>query len=83
LTQTITKTANEILEFQATPLRAWKNEKLLRFQIEDPISATIVPSSIGRGISLTNGTHRSAEIINRVNSGQLSPDAIIRILIHD
>lgn len=82
LFQTITKIKHDIRPSQAAPLHRWNNEKLAHFQVEDPISATLNQIN-GGGLSLTNGHHRSAEIINRVNSGEMSPDTIIRILVHD
>lgn len=82
LSRTITQTKHSTNEFQAAPLRSLGNDKLLRFQVEDPISGTIHTAS-GKALSLTNGHHRSVEIINRVNSGKMSPDTIIRKLVHD
>lgn len=55
------------------------DEELIRFSIEDPISAV----ESDAGLSLTGGHHRTAEIDARVRSGQMSPDTIIRILLHD
>lgn len=54
-------------------------EELIRFRFEDPISAV---ESDG-GLKLTGGHHRTAEIVDRVRSGRMSPDTIIRILLHD
>jgi hypothetical protein len=55
------------------------SEDLTRFRLEDPISG----SARNRKLSLTGGHHRSAEIINRVKAGNLSPDTIVKILVHD
>ncbi len=55
------------------------NEELIRFRLDDPISAV----EAGGGLSLTGGHHRTSEIIGRVRSGRLAPDTIIRILVHD
>jgi hypothetical protein len=55
------------------------DEELVRFRPEDPISAVEASS----GLSLTGGHHRTAEIINRVRSGRLPANTIIRILVHD
>lgn len=55
------------------------HEELIRFRIEDPISAT----QARNGLSLTGGHHRTNEIIRRVQAGQLEPNTIIRILLHD
>jgi len=64
---------------QALPISQITNEELVRFRLEDPISAIQ-----GEGeLSLTGGHHRTAEIIRRVESGQMSPDTIIKVLVHD
>ncbi|OWK41286.1 polymorphic toxin-type HINT domain-containing protein [Fimbriiglobus ruber] len=65
---------------QAGPVGKLSNEDLTRLRIEDPISATEAP---GGNLSLTGGHHRIAEIIRRVKSGQLSPNTLIRVVVHD
>ena len=64
---------------QAERVAQLSNEDLIRFRPEDPISGV---ESEG-GLSLTGGIHRTAEIVNRVKAGQLSPDTTIGILVHD
>jgi hypothetical protein len=64
---------------QAQRVGQLSNEELIRFRVEDPISATPVQN----GLSLTGGHHRTNEIIQRVLTGHLDPSTIIRILIHD
>ncbi|MEP0883709.1 FG-GAP-like repeat-containing protein [Trichocoleus sp. ST-U3] len=79
LEQSIVNTRHGIFPEQAESIRGLSNEELVRFRIEDPISGT----GDSGNISLTGGHHRTAEIINRVTSGQLSPDTAVRILFHD
>lgn len=55
------------------------DEELIRFRPDDPISAT----QIGEGLSLTGGHHRMNEIGQRVLSGQMDPNTIIGVLIHE
>jgi hypothetical protein len=64
---------------QAASVRRLNNEDLVRFRLEDPISAV----ESGAGFALRRGHHRTAEIIRRVQSGLMSPDSIIMVLIHD
>jgi hypothetical protein len=64
---------------QAASIRGLSNEELVRFRLEDPISAT----SNSEGLSLTGGHHRTAEILRRVGSGEMSPDTVVPFLIHD
>jgi RHS repeat-associated protein len=64
---------------QAASVRGLSNEELIRFRLQDPISAT----SNSEGLSLTGGHHRTAEIIRRVASGEMSPDTLVRFLTHD
>lgn len=64
---------------QAGPVRQLSNEELARFRLEDPISGVDAQG----GLSLTGGHHRTAEIIRRLQSGQMSPDTIIRVVVHD
>ena len=64
---------------QSASIGRMSNEELLRFRIEDPISATGEPGNL----SLTGRHHRTAEIISRVASGQLPPDTLVKILLHD
>ena len=55
------------------------NEELVRFCIEDPISAT----EVSGGLSLTGGHHRTLAIIRRVQFGLMAAATPIRILVHD
>ena len=64
---------------QAASVRQMTNEELLRFRIEDPISGHIV----GDGFEITGGHHRLAEITRRIEAGELPPDILVRILVHD
>jgi hypothetical protein len=64
---------------QAASVSRLNNEDLVRFRLEDPISAV----ESGAGFSLRGGHHRTAEIIRRVQPGLLSPDLILTVLIHD
>ncbi len=68
-----------ILPEQAQRVAQLSHKDLIRFRINDPISATQVQN----GLSLTGGHHRTTEIIHRVQASQLAPDTIIRILLHD
>src|SRR5437773_3594415 len=61
---------------QALHISQLDNDEITRFRIEDPISAV----KVDKGLSLTGGHHRTHEIIRRVEAGQLSPDAMVRIL---
>lgn len=64
---------------QVESIRQMSDVDLIQFRPDDPISAV----EAGSGLSLTGGHHRTAEITIRVRSGQLSPNTIIRILVHD
>ena len=64
---------------QAESISQLTNEELTAFRIQDPISAVQVEN----GLSLTGGHHRINEIIQRVQSAQLDPSTLIRILVHD
>jgi hypothetical protein len=64
---------------QAASVKQLSNADLVRFRLEDPISAVESRGSL----SLRGGHHRTAEIIRRVQSGLLSPDSTIKVLIHD
>jgi hypothetical protein len=64
---------------QAGPVGKLSNEDLARFRMEDPVSGVDAEG----GLSLTGGHHRTAEIIRRVKAGQMSPDTIIRVVVHD
>jgi RHS repeat-associated protein len=79
LDRIITGTKHGINPEQAASVRTLSNEELVRFRIEDPISGTGGESDL----SVTGGHHRLAEIINRVNVGELSPDTLVQILFHD
>jgi hypothetical protein len=79
LARTIVSRRHGIFQEQAIRVSQLSDEELLRYRVEDPISATETPS----GLALTGGHHRTNEIIERVRGGQLDPSAIIRILLHD
>jgi hypothetical protein len=79
LAQTIKATKHGINPPQAKSIQQMSTEELLRFRLEDPISA----SRVEGGLSLTGGHHRINEIIRRVESGELPPDTIVQILIHE
>jgi hypothetical protein len=64
---------------QARRVAELSNEELIRFRVEDPISAVRVEN----GFSLTGGHHRINEIANRIQSGRLNSKTIVRILVHD
>jgi hypothetical protein len=74
-----TGTKHDPNEDQARPVRQLSNQDLVRFRLNEPISATRAEN----GLSLTGGHHRTAEIINRVNAGTLDPNTPVRILLHD
>jgi len=79
LAQSIKGRKHGIFPDQAERIGKLGNEDLIRFRIEDPMSA-----AGGKGnLSLTGGHHRTAEIIRRVEAKELSPDTIIKVLIHD
>jgi len=64
---------------QASRIGQLDNDEIAQFRIEDPISAVKVDD----GLSLTGGHHRTHEMIQRVAAGKMSPDAVVRILLHD
>lgn len=64
---------------QAQRISQLSGEELIRFRCQDPISATQVEG----GLSLTGGHHRTNEILLRVQAGQLDPNTMIGILLHD
>ena len=75
----ITERKHGIFPAQEESVAKLSNEELLRFRMEDPISAV----ESGGSLSLTGGHHRTNEIIKRVQSGQLPPDTMIPVLVHD
>jgi RHS repeat-associated protein len=75
----VTETKHGIYPEQAGAVSELSNEDLVRFRMEDPISAT----RKGDGLSLTGGHHRTAEVLARVKSGKLDPNTIVRILVHN
>jgi hypothetical protein len=79
LAATIVGRKHGIFLEQALWVSQLSHEELIRFRIEDPISATQART----GLSLTGGHHRTNEIIQRVLAGQCPQDTIIRILLHD
>jgi hypothetical protein len=64
---------------QALRISQLDNGEIARFRNEDPISAV----KVNDGLSLTGGHHRTHEMIQRVAAGTMSPDAVVRILLHD
>ena len=56
-----------------------RSEDLIRFRIEDPISA----AEVSGGLSLTGGHHRTHEVMRRIQAGQLECPSGIRVLVHD
>jgi hypothetical protein len=64
---------------QVEQIRKLSNDDLVRFRPEDPISAARSPG----GWVLTGGHHRLAEIARRIATGQLPPDTVVKMLIHD
>ena len=65
---------------QEASIAKLSNDELTRFRIEDPISGTQAP---GGGVSITGGHHRIAEIVRRVQTGQLPADTPVPFLLHD
>ncbi|MEU0878220.1 DUF6531 domain-containing protein [Lentzea sp. NPDC005914] len=64
---------------QVSSVSQLHSDDLVRWRPEDPISATRGAD----GLALTGGHHRTADIIQRVTSGTLDPNTIVRILVHD
>jgi len=79
LARIIVSRRHGILLEQARWISQLSNEDLIAFRREDPISAT----QVSNGFSLTGGHHRIHEIIQRVLSGRLPSDTMLRILLHD
>jgi hypothetical protein len=79
LAEIITARRHGIFPEQAERVGQLSNEELIRLRLEDPISAVQHQG----GLSLTGGHHRTQAIIDRVQAGQLDPNTIIRILVHD
>ena len=79
LEELVTGTKHGLNPEQTGSVSGLSNEDLVRFRMEDPISATRGE----KGLSLTGGHHRTAEVINRVNAGKLDPNTIVRVLVHD
>ncbi len=79
LEKAIVNRKHGIFPDQAKAIGGMSDDELIRFRMNDPISGT---GSSGN-LSLTGGHHRTAEIINRVKDGKLSPDTIIKFLLHD
>jgi hypothetical protein len=75
----ITGRRHGLLPEQVESISQLSDEELIRFRLDDPISAVEARGDL----SLTGGHHRTAEIIGRVRSGRLAPDTIIRLLVHD
>ncbi|NTX65880.1 VCBS repeat-containing protein [Myxococcus sp. CA051A] len=55
------------------------NDDLIMFRLDDPISA----SGAKGGLSLSGGHHRTEEIIRRVQSGEMDPGTMVKVLLHD
>jgi hypothetical protein len=68
-----------LLPEQSERISEMNNDELIRFRLDDPVSASIVNS----GLSLTGGHHRTHEIIERVRTGRLLAETIVEVLIHD
>jgi hypothetical protein len=79
LAATVVGRKHGIFAEQAERVAQLSNEELIRFRAEDPMSATQGKD----GLSLTGGHHRTNEIIHRVRTGQLDPNTVIGILVHD
>ncbi|MCI0455480.1 MAG: hypothetical protein L0Z62_00705 [Gemmataceae bacterium] len=79
LAETIVGRRHGIFPEQAQRVGQLSNEELILFRVEDPISATQAQN----GLSLTGGHHRTNEIIQRVQAGQLDPNTTMRVLLHD
>ena len=79
LSRLIVSRKHGIFPDQARQIGQLSNEDLIRFRLEDPISATQREG----GLSLTGGHHRTNEIIQRVQGGQMDPATIVKVLIHD
>jgi hypothetical protein len=79
LAGTIVARKHGIFPEQAERVGQLSNDELIRFRVEDPISAT----QADNGLSLTGGHHRTHEIIQRVQASKLDPNTIIRVLLHD
>lgn len=75
----IVKRKHGILPEQAQRIGQLSNDELIRFRVDDPISAVEVTN----GLSLTGGHHRTHEIYQRVLHGQLVADTPVRVLLHD
>ncbi|HBP20376.1 MAG TPA: hypothetical protein DEA08_21615 [Planctomycetes bacterium] len=75
----ITSRKHGISPDQAASVRQLSNEDLVKFRFEDPISS----HGIQQGIQLTGGHHRTAEIIRRVQAGELPADTKVHLLLHD
>ncbi len=76
----ISQTKHGTFPDQEVSIAKLSNDELIRFRIEDPISATAAP---GGGISVTGGHHRIAEVARRMHTGQLPPDTPVPFLLHD
>ncbi len=79
LAESIVQRRHGIFPEQALRVSQLSPEELIRFRVDDPISAV---ESLA-GLALTGGHHRTTEITRRVQAGQLDPDTVIRILLHD
>jgi hypothetical protein len=79
LKSSIVERKHNLFPEQQVAIAKLSNESLLEFRLHDPISATGRASDL----SLTGGHHRTAEIALRVEAGRLSPDTIVKVLLHD
>lgn len=79
LAVTIVARKHGIVPEQAERVRQLGHDDLIRFHLDDPISAV----EAGGGLSLTGGHHRTNEISQRVQAGTMDPNTIIRVLLHD
>jgi hypothetical protein len=79
LEQLIKDRKHGIDERQAKSIAQLSNDDLTRYREDEPISALFKDG----GLSLTGGHHRTNEIIQRVRSGKMSPDALVEVMIHE
>jgi Pretoxin HINT domain len=79
LAQSVKGRKHGIFPDQAERVSKFSNDDLIRFRLDDPMSAT---GSQGN-LSLTGGHHRTAEIIKRVDANEILPDTIVKVLLHD
>jgi hypothetical protein len=79
LAATIIERKHSLYPEQEERIRKMTNDELIRFNVEDPISAT----ECSGGLSLTGGHHRTNEVSQRACSMQMDPSTIVEVLLHD